>query len=221
MPPFFDPLTFTLELAFAIISFIFCIIIFFKTKESYDLTKHVGIRYFRDAFLFFGLSYVLRFISGLFMLTQSISQTSGPPFHPRGIGMLFFIILMGYFSTAGILYLLFGSMWKKVHTPLAPAIIHGVAIALSIATFFTRSHIILLIVQSLLLILAVILNLFQPKKKVTNTRILYFLILAVWLINLWIIDRRRPYSLEIEILFQIISLLVFVLIIRKISKWVK
>jgi len=220
MPPFFDPLTFTLELAFTIISFVFCIIIFFKTKESYDLTKHVGIKYFRDAFLFFGLSYVLRFIFGIFMITELAEHP-----HPGGpggwTGMLFFILLLGYFSTAGILYLLFGSVWKKVHTKYTPIIIHGAAIILSLAAFLTRSHIILLIVQSVLLILAVVLNLVQPKKKVTNTRVLYFLILAVWLINLWIIDRRRPYSLEIEILFQIISLLVFVLIIRKISKWVR
>jgi len=53
----------------AIIEFIYtslivllCFYVDYKTKEIYELTKHKGIKYFRNAFLFFGLSYGLRFM---------------------------------------------------------------------------------------------------------------------------------------------------------------
>ncbi|MFH1915705.1 MAG: hypothetical protein ABIJ21_00425 [Nanoarchaeota archaeon] len=216
-PPMFSPFTFTTELVFTIIAVIFCALIYFKTKDIYDLTKYKGIKYFRNAFLYFGLSYIIRFLFSLFML----SMIAFDVFIPRYRIMPFFILILGYFSTAGILYLVFSSLWKKIKAPLIAIFIHGTAIILSLASFFTRSHIILIYLQTALLVFAVVLSILTHKaKRISGVRILYFLIFALWLINLWILDRGRVFSFEIKISFQFISLVVFFTIYHKITKWV-
>jgi hypothetical protein len=214
MPPpplFFNPALFITELAFTLIAVIFCILIYFRTKGIYDLSKYKGIKYFRHAFLFLGLSYILRFLLSILMLSMMTLDL-----RPRMI-MPFFILITGYFSTAGILYLVLSSVWKKVKALPLNIIIHGTALILSIAAFATRSHLILLYLQTALLVIAVILNIIMHK-KLSRMRIIYYLIFFLWLINLWIIDRRRlPF--EINIVFQLVSLIVFYFIYRKISKF--
>lgn len=218
-PHLFDPLVFGIELIFTVIAVVFCFLIHFKTKESYELTKHEGIKYFRDAFLFFGLSYVMRFLFSLVLL----SRIAFDFILPRGMFAPFFILPLGYFSTIGIFYLIFSSIWKRFNNRILMILGHSVAIFLSVISFFTRSHLILLFFQSALLIIAVILSriMHTVKKKISQTRVLYFLVALLWLINLWVIGRRKPFSFEIELFFQIVSLIVFILIYHKIFKFVK
>lgn len=215
----FNPGFFAAEIVFTIIAVAFCFLIYFKTREIYELTRHDGIKYFRGAFFFFGLSYVVRFLFGLVLL----SMIAFDFIVPREMFGPLFILLLGYFSTIGIMYLIFSSVWKKFKSKNLLIAGHGIAILLSIVSFIARSHLILLYFQSALLILAVVLSsiLHKREKKISRIRVLYFLVSVLWLINLWIIDRRRPFSFGMEIFFQIISLAVFILIYRKISKWVK
>ncbi len=216
--PRFEPWIFGTELVFTIIAVVFCFLIYFKTKESYELTKHQGIRHFRNAFLFFGLSYVLRFFLSLMFL----SKLAFDIFLQRRVLIPFFILPLSYFSTIGIFYLLFSTSWKKIGGKHHLFLAHAVAIILSIITFFTRSHIILLYVQSILLIVAVILSFMKKSAKaISQAKVLYFLVAVLWLINLWIIGRPRPLSFEIDAIFEIISLAVFITIYYKVSKWVR
>ena len=217
-PHFFDPLVFTAELLFTLIAVIFCFLIHFRTREIYELTKYEGIKYFRGAFFFFGLSYALRFLFRIMLL----SRIAFDFILPRELFAPLFILPLGYFSTIGIFYLIFSSIWKKFSSRRLLISGHAIAVLLSVASFITRSNAILLYFQSALLILAVILSIIMHRKrKISEIRILYFLVSVLWLINLWIIDRRRPLPLGMEIFFQVVSLAVFFTIYFKISKWVK
>jgi len=223
-PPPMNPMMFSTELLFTIIAVIFCFIIYFKTREIYKLTKYQGIRYFRGAFLFFGLSYLLRFIFSLIMF----SRIAFDFILPREMFALLFILPLGYFSTIGILYLIFGLVWKRFNSKALLGLGHVIAVLLSIISFLTRSHRMLLYLQTALLIIAVILSFLVHKKdagkkekKLTGMKALYLLISALWLINLWIIDERRPFPIGIEIFFQLLSLAVFITIYYKVSKWLK
>ncbi|MBU0461302.1 MAG: hypothetical protein KJ574_01815, partial [Nanoarchaeota archaeon] len=175
-PPFdpFDPLIFIPGLVFTILAVIFCFLIYFKTRESYQLTKYKGLQYFRGAFLFFGLSYVLRFLFSLVILSSRVFDI----FMPRGMSMPFLIMLLGYFSTIGIFYLIFCSIWKKFNNKHMLILGHSVAVVLSIVSFITRSHFILLALQCILLIVAIILSFVMHKKgrKRSNMRGLYVLV---------------------------------------------
>lgn len=216
---FFNPLLFSIELLFTIIAVVFCFLIYFKTREIYELTKYEGIKYFREAFLFFGLSYVLRFLFSLAFL----SIVSFEFIIPRSMFIPLFILPLGYFSTIGIFYLIFGLIWKKFKSKKWFILGHGIAVLLSIISFFTRSQLILLIFQSALLVLGVVLSsiMHKSEKKVSQIRILYLLVSLLWLINLWIIDRPRPLSFEMDIISELVSLAVFIAVYYKISKWVK
>jgi len=218
-PHFFDPFLLGTELLFTTIAVVFCFLIYFRTRESYELTKYEGIKYFRDAFLFFGLSYVLRFLLSLAFL----SRIAFDFIIPRSMFVTLFILPLGYFSTIGIFYLIFSSIWKRFKGKNLLILGHTIAILLSIISFLTRSHLILLLFQSVLLLFGIVSNSIMRKseKKVSQIRILYLLVSLLWLINLWIIDRPRPLSFEIDIISELVSLAVFVILYYKISKWVR
>ena len=65
------------ELIYTLIIIIMCGIIYFKTKEIFDLTKHKGIGFFRNTFLFFALSYLMRFFGQIFMFYNSFLVVYG------------------------------------------------------------------------------------------------------------------------------------------------
>ena len=201
---------------FTLIAVLLCFAIYFKTKESYELTKYSGIKYFRYAFLFFGLSYILSFLSGLAMFSREIFgfRLSREIFGP------IFILPLGYFSTMAILYLIYSSIWKKFDNKKTMIISHIVAIILTTVAFITRSPLILLYLQSILFIMAIISVQFvnKTKHKISQIKILYFIVLGLWLINLLILGRGHPVNPIIEIISQVTSLIAYIFIYYKISK---
>jgi len=224
-PFIFEPSMFITEISFTLIATVLCFLIYLKTRESYTLTKHEGIKYFRDAFLLFGLSYILRFILELIII-------SGFAFDfiiPRDMFAPFFILSVGYVSTLGLWYLIFSSVWKNFSRKSLMITGHTTAILLSLASFFLYSHIIILYAQFILLIFGVIL-IFRSGthvKKISQTKILYILTSFLWLINLFIIDKKGPsrifgaWGFWIDLFFQIVSIIVLFIIYHKISHWLK
>jgi hypothetical protein len=218
-PYFFGDIVFGAEFLFTTLAVVFCFLIYSRTKESYELTKYEGIKYFRDAFLFLGLSYLVRFLLDLTMISRIPLEF----IMPRATFAPLFILPLGYFSTISIFYLIHGSIWKKVNNRSFLVLSHSIAILLSIVSFITRTPTTLLFLQCILLAVVVLLNFVMPhhKIKISQTKVLYTLVSSLWLINLLIIDRMRPFPPVIEIFFQVISLAVFAFIYYKILKWVK
>jgi hypothetical protein len=213
-PPFFNPVLFGMELLFAVIIFILCLIIYLKTKESYQLTQHQGIRFFRDAFLFFGISYLIRFSFMLTKLFFDIRLFRGE------LGSLF-ILPLGYLSTIAIFYIGLSLVWKKFNVKYFVILGHIIAILLSILVFVTKSPLILVYIQSFFLIMAVILILITNKKKKSLIKTVYVLIFIFWLINLWAVIPGKFLAMEYKILFHLISVGLFGIVYYKISKWLK
>jgi len=223
-PELFNPL-FPLisELIFTLVAVFFCLIIYFKTRESYKLTKYEGLKYFRDAFLFFGFAYLLRLIFSLMIFFNIAFNFTIPRHGPSPL----FLLPLGYFSTVAIFYLLYSSIWKRFKSKWILILGHSFAIIIPIISFVTRTPKTLLILQTILLVAAATLSLFsyknsnKDKKKTSNIQLLYFLVCSLWLFNLWLIDSRTHFPQEIKILCQILALLIFFLVYRRISKWVK
>ena len=80
---------------------------------------------------------------------------------------------------------------------------------------------ILISLQLVLMICAVILSFAKKTKKLSNVRTLYVLILIFWLFNLFTIGHRRLLPFEVKVIFQLISIIVFLIIHHKVSKWTK
>jgi hypothetical protein len=218
MPPhFINPPIFEIEIIFTVIAVIFCFLIYFRTKESYELTKYKGLMYFRDAFLFFGLSYLTRFITSLMFFYRSFNFAFS-----RELFAPLTMIPLSYFSTIGIFYLIFGTVWKKFNNRWMLLFGHSLAVLLAIIAFITRSPVLLLYMQCAMLALAVIIVIAaKAEKKISKSKLLYITTAVLWLINLLIIDPGHPLHPALRDIFQVASLAVFAVIYFRLSKWLK
>lgn len=112
LPPLFAGPLFWAEIIFSLIVVITCTLIYFKTKELYDLSSYKGIKYFGNAFLFFGIAFLSRLVLRLFAI---ISFGTRNPFD-------FLYFNLGYliFLYAGLMagfYLIYSSLWKHLKNP--------------------------------------------------------------------------------------------------------
>jgi len=207
------------ELIYTLIVVFLCFFIYFKTKESYKLTGHIGIKYFRQIFLFLGISYIVRFL--LHLLT--LSSITFDFFIPRGFLFLITLVLVGYFGTLAIASMAYSVVWKKIKEKYFVIFSHVFAFLVIMLMIFFGSLEILVLVQFLLFIAAIVLSgVFHKKtKQFKNTLIIYSLIFVFWFMNIFVIIPGRIFPFEIKSVIQLLSLGVFIIIFYKTTKWLK
>ena len=218
-----DPTRLAVELGYTTIVVSLCFMIFFKTREIYDLTKHKGIKYFRITFLFFGLAYLFRFLSILFVLIKVTFDI----YLPIHISKIFPMAFVGYFSTMAILSLTYSILWKKLqinHTFSNHIFIlfNVIAVTISGIAFFSRSPSILVLAQAVLLIFTSIIiacYFFSNSRKTSRLYMLYILFFLFWIVNLIALGPGRFLPFEIQTVFQVISIVVIGIIYYKVAKW--
>ena len=218
MPPMLhNPLWFVTELAYTLIVLFLCFLIYFKTKEIYDLTKHKGIAYFRNTFLFFGMAYVFRFVFSLIRMTDRWIDII---YIPRHVMMPLMILFTGYFSTMAILYLIYSTIWKRFSS--RDFFIAANILAVLIAVAAAISPPVFLITQAVLLIIAVLFCIFLRKKaKLSKIFLLYFLLFAFWIISLILVVPGRALGFEFRIALEVISVALFTILYYKVAKWTR
>jgi len=223
MPPFqlIDPTELASELGYSLIVVFLCLMIYFKTREIYDLTKHEGIYYFRITFFFFALAYIFRFVH-LFSIFERITFDNDLL---REIFRMFpfSLVLNGYFSTLAILSLTYSIIWKELNIKHTLLLFNAIAILISGIAFISRSPFILLLSQAVLLIFTIILAcyFYIRSRKISQLFILYILFLLFWIVNLFALGPRRLIPFEIQTAFQIISIAVIGIIYFKVTRWTK
>lgn len=219
MHPFFNPLIFTTELIYTLLAVVFCFVIYYKTKDLYDLTKHKGIQHFRNAFLFFGLAYISRFALQILMLSNITMNL----FMRMRLVHPFFLLFTSYLSTMAIFYLVYSTIWKKIGNNHFIILSNALAILLSAITFICRSPEIMAVFQFVLLIIALLISIFAPEKsrRFSKNKILYFLVLVFWLFNIFIITPGRLIPFEIKAVLYLLSLIAFFIIYHRVFKWIK
>ena len=89
-----------LEIFYALIISSICFAIVLKTDKFFKLSLHQGIRYFRNAFFFYGIAFILRYLFGVFS-DFDFSYTN-----IAQISFEYFLIMSGFF-------LLYSLTWKK------------------------------------------------------------------------------------------------------------
>lgn len=195
------------EIIFASIVMLSCLLIYLKTKEIYDLTGHKGIKYFRYAFLFFGLSYAFRFLIPYAALIDMRI------FLLREIGLLF----STYFSTLAILSLTYSTLWKKLKRNRYPLLsMNVVAIALFTIVYFTVSPLILLLTQLVLLIICIV-GSYKKKKRFTQMSTVYGLLFLFWVLTIGTLILPR-FMFEAKVILYTLSSVIFVLMAYKVIK---
>lgn len=193
------------------------LMIYFATKELYELSQHKGIKYFRLSFLFFALAYTFRF------LTQFIVLSLG---HPRtfntNIGLVSnaSLLLFMYASTIAILYLWASNHSKWFEKPSSVVILHAISILISIFCIITMSFELLVLIQVILIMILAFTS-YQGKKKPTNQlRFLYVLLAIFWALNL--IDLLLPkYLFQTQLLIYLASIALFLILLQRVIRRAK
>ncbi len=94
---------FILEAVYALIISAICAVIVLKTDKFFRLSLHTGIRFFRNAFLFFGVAFIARYVFGIFsdLAVENIFEIQ---------------FLFEYFLVMGGFFLLYSLIWKRFET---------------------------------------------------------------------------------------------------------
>ncbi len=187
----FAKIGFGAEILYSFIIIACSLMIYFGTKELYELSSHKGIKYFRQAFLFFALAYFFRSFIKFTLIYFDIKQIID--FSPRafyfGLGQITLFIFM-YFSAMAIFYLLYSVLWKKEKGKSNKIyLFHLLAFIVAISTILFRNPLAHLGIN-LLLFLFVIFTFYISKKQTKkvkrkqNLHIIYTLLFLFWAINL-------------------------------------
>lgn len=145
------------EWVFSIIVIATCFLIYFKTKEFYELSvKHSGIKYFRLIFLYFGFTYIIRLILTLV------------GFFPDKIFSIstfnFIYAFVVYTSALTFFYLMMMFFWRRLgDTFLAnPILIHMISFSFAIISIF-QEHPYLFVVFHLGILVALAVMVIETK----------------------------------------------------------
>ncbi len=223
MAPYIEyifPTQIGVELIYSFVIIVCSLMIYYATKEVYELSSYKGIKYFRQAFLFFALAfffrYSIRFLLFLFNLEEVIE------FAPRLLGAVTLFILL-YSSSIAVFYLLYSVMWKRWnHSKMKLAILHMSAILIGLIGLLFRTIQMFLLINLVLFafisfILFIAYKDSKNKSKGKNLYIIYLLLFIFWILN--IIDILIPRFFQVyQIIIYLISILIFMTILYKVVK---
>ena len=177
-----------IESVFSLVVIAACFMIYFKTKEIYELSQHKGLKYFRYVFLFFGITYLSRIILSWFkpffkreiFTTLPIWQT---------MTIKGFAMIGVYAGTAMFAYLLLTLLWKKLDKTFISNsyFIHGLAIIVTLISYFQRFPYLFILFQIFAFFTAIFLMINYRKRifsKKQNPWVIatYVLIFGHWII---------------------------------------
>jgi len=220
LPRFLMGPEFLIELIYSIIVMFSCLVIYFKTREIYNLSSYKSIKYFRMTFLFFAISYFLRFFSRVIMLVLALS---GPVFFPRELPSLTTLLLV-YTGLMTTFYLFYSISMKRLGKilPETTDYLHVLAIFISSTVIFLNLAIIYVGISVLLLSIMLFLGYSdyvnsKRKKSLSPFSIVYFLLILFLMLNIF--DVLIPgFFMGIRTMIYIASLFLFLLILYKVLK---
>lgn len=216
MPPMLNPIWLITELGYTLFVIFFCFLIYYKTKEIYSLTKHKGVYYFRNTFLFFGLAYLFRFLFHMIRMSSAWLDL----YLPRGVMGPLSMLFTGYLSTMAILCLIYSTIWKRISGKEFLIMANIIAIVIAVAAAYSPG--VFMITQIMLLITAIVLSCFlRTKKGFPKITILYFLLFLFWILSLILFVPRMIIPFELRLIIEIISIALFAALYYKVAKWTK
>lgn len=205
-----------IELIYSLIVIISCSIIHFRTKELYELSSYKGIKYFRNAFLFFGLAFFARFFLRLIAIIDGPSRGD---FIFFGTGFLIFL----YAGLMAGFYLIYSSIWKQFKNPEQFRwIFHPVALTIAAIVIIFLLGPSTLIVLGFIFFIAAILAYSKKKEPKKNGGIKQLHIIYILLFISWIASAAAHLFIRIStgtslLLYGVSSLLFLVILYRVIE----
>ena len=190
-----DSLTFLVEnreiikLFYGLLIGLICFVIVSRVDKLFRLSLHQGIRYFRNAFVFYGIAFIVRYVFGYLIYFSYISWDY---FNAVTLIFKYFLIMAGFF-------LLYSLIWKKIENQkenyrsslLNPRIVifYAMSFLIIFLDYFWKTHHFIFISQIILFTITsgISLSNFVRGKKSHKFLKFYFIImilsLMAWILN--------------------------------------
>lgn len=183
-----------LKVTYALIICFICAAIVLKTDRMFKLSDYQGLRYFRNAFFFYGLAFIVRFILG------------GIPTLIEG--QIYFFNIKFFFEffivTAGF-FLLYSLVWKHVEREksyhsflnIRSGILYAISFSIVFLNFILNTSLFMYLSQIALFITAGFIS-YQKWKRDGEKHVFlkyYFIIMILGLIA-WILNMALDYFLN-------------------------
>jgi hypothetical protein len=206
-----------IQLMYSFVIILCSLMIYFSTKEVYELSSYKGIKFFRKAFLFFALAYFFRYFIAVLLTFFGINGILD--ISPIFVGIICLFIFL-YSSAMAVFYLSYSVIWKKWNHKMKEYLLHIFAIMIALIGVAFASEIIYFLINIVLLIFVTI-NLIAIRKdsgkKGKNLIIVYTLLFIFWVLN--IIDILIPKFLQFyQLLIYLASISLFMTILYKVLK---
>lgn len=214
-----------LKIFYALIIATICFFIVYKTHKLFKISLHQGIRYLRNAFLFYGIAFIIRYFLGVLFIRANLSKI-----YLFSIRILFeyFIIMAGFF-------LLYSLLWKKIDSTEANFsslfnkrifVFHIMAAILSVLDFIWLTGQFMFFSQIILFTYASIVSFINYKKNGKKHKFLKFYFAAMMLsLFAWVLNALSALYFEWDqgIMMNIygINIIVFLLFLYGIVKATK
>ncbi len=209
-----------LEIIYSFVIIVCSMMIYFGTKQLYELTSHKGIKYFRLGFLFFAIAYFFRSFIKFILFYFNVTKILDLSTNFIGTASLF---LFMYFSSIAIFYLLYSVIWKKFkNEPVSLFFIHAAGFVIALVSILFRSPTVYLILNLVLFFSVSIIFYFahknhKKKKKGSGLYTTYLLLLVFWILN--ILDILVPSALQqFQLFIYLASIGVFLTLLYKVLK---
>lgn len=177
------------KILYSVIILLICTIIVLKTDKLFQLSLHKGIRYFRNAFFFFGIAFFTRyFLGSSFVLSLPLADYSSL------IDFLFeFFLIIGGFS------LIYSLLWKKIENPKEDyfssllnkkiLVFYLMAFIIAFLDYLWTTHTIMFFSQIILFLIAIMISFNNYRQRGKKYRFLKFYFFAMLLSLLaWILN---------------------------------
>jgi hypothetical protein len=196
------------------------LMVYYATKELYELSSYKGIKYFRRSFLFFAIAYFFRYFVSFVMTFLDIWNVMKIPPHLIFEGSL---LVFMYSSSMAVFYLLYSVMWKRwENSKIVIYLLNFLAIIIAmIGVFVGGMQVALLINFVLLVFVAIVLIVAYRDSKMKHGGkslfVIYPLLFVFWVIN--VIDILIPkffYLFKIGI--YLASIFIFMVILYKVLR---
>ncbi|MEK6945360.1 MAG: hypothetical protein AABW63_01050 [Nanoarchaeota archaeon] len=207
----------TFKIIYAAIIVFTCLLIVLKTNKLFQLSSHSGIRYFRNAFLFYGIAFFVRYF---LVFTDIFGSIITPLFE-------FFIIMGGFFLTYSLLSkrLNLKFYYSSLLNPII-SIFYLFAIILVLFDIILKTSNFMFLSQIVLFVVSSSISYINYKEAGSKNKFLKFyfsamiLILLAWILNFFVFllfGGERSILINVYIL-NLVFFLIFLYGVIKITK---
>jgi len=173
----------SLEIIYSFVIILASLMIYYGTKELYELSGHKGIKYFRQAFLYFALAYFFR--SSIKFALRYFNVMAVFDIDPRSINSIIgqtTLFLYIYLSTMAIFYLLLSVKYKQWKNE-SVMFLQTLAVIVGIISVIYNNPLSHLVINLGLLVVVVGVVILSKSGKKNNLQIIYILLLLFWVLN--------------------------------------